>query len=137
MKRNKMIFAIFVSMIGILASVAAVSAADKVFPASHYIGTLQEAMDQVQRLPGIIDEAICESNDAVYTLKMEALSKQIETVNWLMEEMELKSPMDMQIVYTTILKNKVCGVGKLATGRADLAREKYDQVVRAAGLYTN
>ncbi len=136
MKKNKVIFAMFVSLIGVLAVIGSAGAQDKVFPASHYIGTLQESLDQIQKLPGIINTAICEDDDAVFTLKMEELAKQIANVNWLMEEMELKTPMDLQIVQTTIVKNKVCGVGRLATGRADLAREKYDKVLRAAGLYT-
>ena len=130
-----MIFAILVGVLSVLAQVAAVSASDSIWPPSHYIGTLQDYLNQVQRLPGVINEAICVHDDAVYIENMSLLAKRIENVNLLLEQMDLKNPMDLKIVHTTILKNKECGIGRIATGYADLAREKLDVEIRDAGLY--
>ncbi|MHC1772454.1 MAG: hypothetical protein AB9907_12130 [Flexilinea sp.] len=138
MKNKKLVYAISICLFSVLAPVIAVSASDGIWPPSHYIGTLQQCLDQLQRLPGIIDEAICVNDDAVYTEKMAFLENRIEYIPMLLEEMDLKSPsnLNLKIIYSTITKNKICGVGKIATGYADLAREKLDVVIRDAGLYT-
>ena len=115
-----------------------VSSSKSIWPPSHYIGTLQSYLDDLQRLPGIIDESICAANDAGYQEKLTLLQNRIEGISILMAEMELKIPstVNLRIIQTTITKNKICGVGKIATGYADLAREKLDAVIRNAGLYT-
>ncbi|GAP39645.1 hypothetical protein [Flexilinea flocculi] len=133
---------IMISMLSLTTTVIAqtettVSPTKSIWPPSHYIGTLQSYLDDLQRLPGIIDESICAANDAGYQEKMALLQNRIEGISSLMVEMGLKIPstVNLRIIQTTITKNKICGVGKIATGYADLAREKLDAVIRNAGLY--
>ncbi len=120
-----------------ISSDTTVSTQKSIWPPSHYIGTLQSYLDDLQRLPGIIDEAICVVDDTGYQEKMALLQNRIEGIPALMKEMELKVPstVNLRIIHTTILKNKICGIGKISTGYADLAREKLDAVIRNAGLY--
>jgi len=150
MKNKNGLLIILLVMISILSLTMAVSAQTvsissdttastqkSIWPPSHYIGTLQSYLDDLQRLPGIIDEAICVVDDTGYQEKMALLQNRIEGIPALMKEMELKVPstVNLRIIHTTILKNKICGIGKISTGYADLAREKLDAVIRNAGLY--
>jgi hypothetical protein len=111
-----------------------VSAAQKIWPPSHYLGTLREYMNDIQRLPDKMNTAICEKNDAEYKANYQLLVKRISDVEWLMEEMELKNTMNLQRIITTFINNKECGVGKIATSYADTAREKLQLELDKSGL---
>jgi len=91
-------------------------------------------MNDIQRLPDIINTAICDKNEEEYQEKYQMLVKRISDVEWLMDEMGLKNTMNLQIIPTTFLKHKECGIGKVVTGYADTAREKLQLELDKSGL---
>ena len=71
-------------------------------------------MNDIQRLPDIINTAICDKNEEEYQEKYQMLVKRISDVEWLMDEMGLKNTMNLQIIPTTFLKHKNAESGKLS-----------------------
>lgn len=133
-KRNQLFVLFIVVLVTAFAGRSQASAADSVYPPAHYLGTLREYMKDIQRLPDIINTAICDKNEEEYQEKYQILVKRISDVEWLMDEMGLKNTMNLQIIPTTFLKHKECGIGKVVTGYADTAREKLQLELDKSGL---
>lgn len=137
---------ILIAVLLMLLSVATVSAqtttttvptgykVEKLYPPSYYLGTLREYMNDIQKLPGLMDNSLCEKMEAEYKEQYNLLNKRIMDVQWLMEEMGLKNTMNLQSVVNVFIRTKACGVGKIATGYADTAREKLNIEIEKAGL---
>ena len=137
---------ILITVLLMLLSVATVSAqtttppvpagykVEKLFPPSHYLGTLREYMNDIQKLPGLMDESLCDKKEVEYKEQYNLLNKRIMDVQWLMEEMGLKNTMNLHSVVNVFIRTKACGVGKIATGYADTAREKLNIEIEKAGL---
>lgn len=134
MSKKGTVLVILIAMVAVFAGVSQVSAAEKIWPPSYYLGTLRSYMDDIQKLPDVLNTAICEKNDEEYKEKYQLLVKRISDVEWLMEEMELKNTMNLQRVLTAFINNKECGVGKIATSYADTAREKLQLELDPSGL---
>lgn len=134
MSKKGTVLVILIAMAAVFAGVSQVSAADKIWPPSHYLGTLRSYMDDIQKLPDVLNTAICDNNDEEYKENYQLLVKRISDVEWLMEEMELKNTMSLQRVLTAFINNKECGVGKIATSYADTAREKLQLELDTSGL---
>ena len=134
MSKKGTVLVILIAMATVFAGVSQVSAAEKIWPPSHYLGTLRSYMDDIQKLPDVLNTAICEKNDEEYKEKYQLLVKRISDVEWLMEEMELKNTMNLQRVLTAFINNKECGVGKIATSYADTARERLQLELDMSGL---
>lgn len=134
MSKKGTVLVILIAMVAVFAGVSQVSAAEKIWPPSYYLGTLRSYMDDIQKLPDVLNTAICEKNDEEYKEKYQLLVKRISDVEWLMEEMELKNTMSLQRVLTAFINNKECGVGKIATSYADTAREKLQLELDPSGL---
>ena len=134
MSKKGTVLVILIAMAAVFAGVSQVSAADKIWPPSHYLGTLRSYMDDIQKLPDVLNTAICDNNDEEYKENYQLLVKRISDVEWLMEEMELKNTMSLQRVLTAFINNKECGVGKIATSYADTAREKLQLELDMSGL---
>ncbi len=147
MKKNKSIL-LFVAVILTLTSVTGVFAqadpnvtlvntgykVEKIWPASHYLGTLRSYMDDIQKLPGEMDEYLCDKKETEYKERYALLNKRIADVTWLMEEMNLKNDMNLQRIVNVFIRTKACGVGKLATHYADYARERLNIQLEKSGL---
>ena len=134
MSKKGTVLVILIAMVAVFAGVSQVSAAEKIWPPSHYLGTLRSYMDDIQKLPDVLNTAICDNNDEEYKENYQLLVKRISDVEWLMEEMELKNTMSLQRVLTAFINNKECGVGKIATSYADTAREKLQLELDTSGL---
>lgn len=107
---------------------------EKLYPPSYYLGTLREYMNDIQKLPGLMDESLCEKKEAEYKEQYQLLNKRIMDVQWLVDEMELKNTMNLQRIVNVFIRTKTCGVGKIATGYADTARELLNLEIEKAGL---
>ncbi len=83
-------------------------------------------MDEIGRLPGKIDEDLCNDDKAAYRSHMTELAQLIVTAKTIINEMKLYYPLDLWTIYNRISSDPVCGAGAKAAesafGVADVSR---------------
>ena len=83
-------------------------------------------MDEIGRLPGKIDEDLCNGDMASYRKHMTELAQNIVAANTIIRDVKLYYPIDLWTVYNRISRNPVCGAGTKAAedafGVADVSR---------------
>lgn len=99
---------------------------------AHYIGTVRFCVEEIQRLPADINNAICEGDDEAYNAKMAELASNIAQANSAMADAGIPNRLNLWNVYS-ILKAKNCGSGADATAHADWAREELDRTGQKIG----
>ena len=99
------------------------------------IATVVDYVEQIQRLPNDINDALCGGNQEEYNRKIGELGGLIIAANSAMDELGVVNTMNLWAVYNTITRNPVCGVHDAALTRADWSREELQRIGERANLF--
>ncbi len=75
-------------------------------------------MDYIGKLPGMIDEDLCNNDWAAYRAHMTELAQNILNANTIIKDIKLYYPVDLWTVYNRISRNPVCGGAAASAGEA-------------------
>mgnify|MGYP000932156963 CR=1 FL=1 len=103
---------------------------NEIVHASDLTGTANSYLNEISELPGKIDELLCEGNKEEYRKTLQELATAISNATVTIQDMGKEIPSGLWNVYSIITANPACGIGARATGAADLAREKWNLIVR-------
>ena len=75
-------------------------------------------MENIGKLPGMIDEDLCRDDWDAYRGHMTELAQNIINANTIIKDIKLYYPVDLWIIYNRISRNPVCGGASAAAGEA-------------------
>lgn len=102
---------------------------------TQMIGTVRYCVEEIQRLTGLINEAICLNDDVSYDAKMAEMAELIMQANSAMSDSGIPNRLNLWTVYSQLRQRKGdgCNAGTDPLAHADWAREELDRVGQQIG----
>lgn len=102
---------------------------------TQMIGTVRYCVEEIQRLTGLINEAICLNDDISYDAKMAEMASLIMQANSAMADSGIPNKLNLWAVYSQLRQRKGdgCNAGTDPLAHADWAREELDRVGQQIG----
>lgn len=116
----------------LLISVVSAASADN---ASKLIGTIVYYVEEIQKYPNWIDNALCDGDRAEYRAKLSDMVELIMSANDAMKDAGLPNTLNLWQVYNAVAANPNCGVHDAALSRADWSREELNRIGERFGLF--
>ena len=118
--------------IALLISVVSAASADN---ASKLIGTIVYYVEEIQKYPNWIDNALCDGDRIEYREKLGDMVNLIISANDAMSDAGLPNTLNLWQVYNAVIANPHCGVHDAALSRADWSREELNRIGERFGLF--
>lgn len=129
---NKNLKRSLIILIILLISVVHIVSADN---ASKLIGTIVYYVEEIQKYPNWIDNALCDGDREEYRAKLSDMVDLIMSANDAMSDARLPNTLNLWQVYNAVIANPHCGVHDAALSRADWSREELNRIGERFGLF--
>lgn len=102
---------------------------------TQLIGTIRFCVEEVQKLAGLLNEAICDGDDVSYNAKLADMANMITRANSAMADSAMPNTLNLWAVYAAARQRKAngCGAGTDPVSLADWSREELDRVGQKIG----
>lgn len=128
---KKITWSLIISIAMLVFVVSAVSANN----AGRLIGTIVYYVEEIQKYPNWIDNALCDGDREEYRSKLSDMVELIMATNDAMNDARLPNTLQLWQVYNAVIANPHCGVHDAALSRADWSREELQRIGERFGLF--